>query len=70
MSEKFDHTVLIVDDEEQIGKSLGRAQGQLTVTNDSSARIIRLPLWIGLQSDQQEHVVTTLRSAIESSLGR
>jgi len=24
MSEQFDHTVLIVDDEEQIGKALGR----------------------------------------------
>ncbi len=34
------------------GKKYGRAVGSLDVTNDLSQRIARLPLWIGLEKDQ------------------
>jgi dTDP-4-amino-4,6-dideoxygalactose transaminase len=48
-----------------VGKSIGRSLGNLTVTSDSAANIIRLPLWIGLKNAEQEYVVTLLKSAIQ-----
>lgn len=30
------------------GRCVGSPQGPLTVTEDSGARLIRLPLWIGM----------------------
>lgn len=39
------------------GRRFGRANGNLTVTDDISERIIRLPLWIGLTPEQQAYVV-------------
>lgn len=38
------------------GQRLGRACGELKVTVDLSDRIVRLPLWLGLE-DQQEEVI-------------
>lgn len=49
------------------GKRYGRAHSELDVTNTHSERLIRLPLWLGLSDDQQEHIVTTLTTAINRS---
>ncbi|WP_186424838.1 dTDP-4-amino-4,6-dideoxygalactose transaminase [Cupriavidus metallidurans] len=47
------------------GIRLGRAHGELGVTDSISSRLIRLPLWIGLSVEQQAHVVETLATAVE-----
>ena len=49
------------------GKRYGRAHGNLDVTDSHSERLIRLPLWLGLDTSQQERVVATLRSAARSA---
>ncbi len=49
------------------GQRYGRAHGELNVTDTQSERLIRLPLWLGLNDDQQEHIVSTLKSAITGS---
>jgi dTDP-4-amino-4,6-dideoxygalactose transaminase len=46
------------------GKRYGRTQGDLQVTNIQSERLVRLPLWVGLTAEQQEHVVRVLKDAI------
>lgn len=45
------------------GKRYGRPHGDLTVTNQQSEKLVRLPLWVGLSDEQQERVVEVLRSA-------
>ena len=47
------------------GLRYGRPHGSMETTDSSSSRLIRLPLWVGLQPDQQEHVVASLREAID-----
>lgn len=47
------------------GKRYGRAQGELDVTIKQSERLIRLPLWVGLTSDQQEYISEVLGNSIE-----
>jgi dTDP-4-amino-4,6-dideoxygalactose transaminase len=42
------------------GRRYGRASGDLTVTDDLSARLIRLPMWVGLQEADQDGVVDAL----------
>lgn len=42
------------------GKRYGRVHGELAVTDSLSARLIRLPLWMGLAEGQQEKVVEVL----------
>jgi len=49
------------------GMRYGRAHGDLSVTNDISERLIRLPLWVNLTEADQNRVVETLRNAIASS---
>ncbi len=39
------------------GRRYGRANGDLIVTNDLSSRLIRLPMWVGLQEADQNRVV-------------
>lgn len=46
------------------GKKHGRAHGELDVTVRQSERLIRLPLWLGLSSQQQEKIVGLLQKAI------
>jgi dTDP-4-amino-4,6-dideoxygalactose transaminase len=38
----------------------GRAHGSMAVTDDSSRRLIRLPLWLGLTESQQLRIVELL----------
>jgi dTDP-4-amino-4,6-dideoxygalactose transaminase len=39
------------------GRRYGRSHGQLTVTDDISARLVRLPLWSGMTEDAVRRVV-------------
>ncbi|NJD25024.1 MAG: dTDP-4-amino-4,6-dideoxygalactose transaminase [Betaproteobacteria bacterium] len=45
------------------GVRYGRAHGRLDITTRQSQRLVRLPLWIGLSSEQQHRVVEVLRNA-------
>ncbi len=42
------------------GRRYGRAHGDLTLTNDLSDRIVRLPLWVGLGHEKQAKIVDVL----------
>jgi dTDP-4-amino-4,6-dideoxygalactose transaminase len=42
------------------GRRYGRASGDLKVTDDLSSRLIRLPMWIGLQETVQDRVIDAL----------
>jgi dTDP-4-amino-4,6-dideoxygalactose transaminase len=46
------------------GKRYGRTHGNLTVTEEKSEQLIRLPLWVGLTESQQENVITALSSLL------
>ncbi|WP_028448704.1 dTDP-4-amino-4,6-dideoxygalactose transaminase [Chitinibacter tainanensis] len=48
------------------GKSFGRLDGALKVTEFQSSRLIRLPLWIGLTKMQQSEVVQVLAAALHA----
>jgi dTDP-4-amino-4,6-dideoxygalactose transaminase len=43
------------------GRRLGRASGPLAVTDDLSDRLVRLPLWIGMTSDDVAQVSAVVR---------
>jgi dTDP-4-amino-4,6-dideoxygalactose transaminase len=45
------------------GRKFGRASGSMTVTDSVADRLVRLPLWIGLES-QQDYVVERCRGAV------
>ncbi len=49
------------------GKRYARVHGSLAVTEDMAARLIRLPLWVGIPSESQEFVVECLDQAIEQA---
>jgi dTDP-4-amino-4,6-dideoxygalactose transaminase len=46
------------------GKRFGRPSGNLSVTDNSAANLIRLPLWTDLKSQQVERVVKVLQNAL------
>ncbi len=46
------------------GMKYGRTHGTLEVTKNLSERLIRLPLWVGLDSEHQIRVVESLEKAI------
>lgn len=46
------------------GKRYGRVHGSMAITLDTSDRLLRLPLWIGLSGDQQARIVNLLTEAI------
>ncbi len=48
------------------GLRYARAHGELAVTDRQAARLVRLPLWVGLTSDQQVRVTQVLEDAIAS----
>ncbi len=47
------------------GRSAGRAVGDMSVTDDSSERLVRLPLWLGLE-DQLPGVIAEVIAAAEA----
>jgi len=44
------------------GQRHGRAHGELRITNQQSERLVRLPLWVGLSTEQQDRIVQILRN--------
>jgi dTDP-4-amino-4,6-dideoxygalactose transaminase len=44
------------------GRTVGRTSGDMTITDDSSDRLVRLPLWLGLE-DQQDAVIREVIAA-------
>jgi len=46
------------------GRRFGRAASSMAVTEDRSARLVRLPLWVGMGSDAPRQVLDALAAAI------
>lgn len=46
------------------GRRFARVEGNLAVTEALSARLVRLPLWVGLTQAEQERVVSALARAL------
>lgn len=49
------------------GRRFGRASGDLALTEDISARLVRMPFWLGLE-EQMEHVCLTAGAALKPEL--
>ena len=47
------------------GKKVARYDGNLLVTAEQSSRLLRLPLWVGLE-DQQKFVLNALKNCLLS----
>jgi dTDP-4-amino-4,6-dideoxygalactose transaminase len=52
------------------GQRYGRASGSMSVTDDCSARLIRLPLWVGMGLDVPEMVVDHVRESVAAVSAR
>jgi dTDP-4-amino-4,6-dideoxygalactose transaminase len=48
------------------GRRFGRADGPLPVTDQISARLLRLPLWVEMTDDDIDYVVGGLRRAVDA----
>lgn len=46
------------------GKRLGRSVGALSVTEDVSGRLLRLPLWVGMSDEQVDHVIDSVHRVV------
>jgi dTDP-4-amino-4,6-dideoxygalactose transaminase len=51
------------------GRSVGRSVGNLPVTDDAGERLVRLPLWLGLEEHQRE-VIGKVLEAIDETVPR
>jgi len=51
------------------GRSAGRAGGELPVTDDVAERLVRLPLWLGLE-EQQREVIERVIEAVDDVAAR
>jgi dTDP-4-amino-4,6-dideoxygalactose transaminase len=49
------------------GKQYGRAAGPMTVTDDCSSRLIRLPMWIGMPEDAAQLVIDRVIESVTQS---
>jgi dTDP-4-amino-4,6-dideoxygalactose transaminase len=49
------------------GRRYGRVAGAMTRTDDLSARLLRLPLWVPMQPQDVERVVATLKTAVSAA---
>lgn len=47
------------------GLRYGRAHGALNVTNDLSARLVRLPVFAGLTTKQVNHICSVLEKVLD-----
>lgn len=50
------------------GRRFGRAHGDLSITDDRSDRLVRLPLWVGLGEPEIERVVAGVVAAIGAAV--
>lgn len=46
------------------GRKFGRVMGDLHVTDAVSSQILRLPLWVGINDDQMEHVIQAVLTSV------
>lgn len=46
------------------GRRFGRVSGDLKVTEDAPARLIRLPLWFGIGEEKQVHVAEAVKTVL------
>jgi dTDP-4-amino-4,6-dideoxygalactose transaminase len=46
------------------GRRLGRASGELPVTNEMSACLLRLPMWVGMGDEEIDYVIDGVRGAL------
>ena len=44
------------------GKKFGRVHGEMKVTNDISERLLRLPMWVNLSTDQIDQIISLIVS--------
>jgi len=51
--------------ESPAGQRYGRIHGSMQVTGDQAGRLIRLPLWKGIEREQQDRVIETLEQALK-----
>jgi len=49
--------------ESEAGQKYGRIAGNLDVTNDLSGRVVRLPMWLGLE-DVQDYVIEEVKTQV------
>jgi dTDP-4-amino-4,6-dideoxygalactose transaminase len=49
------------------GRKYGRVHGNLTVTEGLSKRLVRLPLWVGINKEEQRHVVETISKFLKGN---
>ena len=49
------------------GRRYGRTSGPMTVTDDSSARLVRLPLWVDMGHEAAAQVVSTMGASIAAT---
>jgi dTDP-4-amino-4,6-dideoxygalactose transaminase len=52
------------------GQAVGRVSGSLDVTNDMSARLVRLPIWTGMSADTVDVVAETVLTLLPEVLAR
>jgi dTDP-4-amino-4,6-dideoxygalactose transaminase len=52
------------------GSRFGRQAGDLTVTEDASDRLVRLPLWPGMTDEDVERVIDAVESTVARVAGR
>jgi dTDP-4-amino-4,6-dideoxygalactose transaminase len=52
------------------GRELGRASGTLSVTSHQSERLVRLPLWTGMEHELVDRVVATVTEVATALAGR
>lgn len=49
------------------GKKYGKTVREMKNTDDLSNRLLRLPLWVGLKTDEQEYVIEQLIASLEKT---
>ena len=52
------------------GRKYGRVVGSMSVTDDCSARLIRLPLWVGMPQEVPEEIVESVRQSVAAVSAR
>lgn len=48
------------------GSRIGECSGNLSITDSVASRILRLPLWVGIQKHQQDFIISELAKTLQS----
>ena len=51
------------------GRRYGRTSGSMSITDDCSARLIRLPLWVGMPEDTPQLIIERVAEAVTAITG-